>query len=110
VVERFNYLVVATQFRAQQDGVAVDDVVVADNSTETLVAFLQAIQAYGRPLDIQAIAARDVYTIGPVNIGLVALDNDQVLFWTNNLAPLWDDLNPPSLEESSDTGQNRSNP
>ena len=80
------------------------------NSTETLVAFLQAIQAYGRPLDIQAIAARDVYTIGPVNIGLVALDNDQVLFWTNNLAPLWDDLNPPSLEESSDTGQNRSNP
>lgn len=87
VVERFNLLVVATQFRAQQDGVAVDDVVVADNSTETLVSFLQAIQSYGRPLDIQSIAARDIYTMGPVNIGLVAVDDNRVLFWTNNLTP-----------------------
>lgn len=86
IVERFNLLMVATQFRAQQDGVAVDDVVVADNSTEALVTFLQAIQSYGRPLDIQAIAARDIYTIGPVNIGLVASEEDRILFWTNNLA------------------------
>ena len=85
IVERFNLLMVATQFRAQQDGVAVDDVVVADNSTEALVTFLQAIQSYGRPLDIQAIAARDIYTIGPVNIGLVASEEDRILFWTNNL-------------------------
>ncbi len=90
VVERFNLLMVATQFRAQQDGVAVDDVVVADNSTDTLVNFLQAIQTYGRPVDIQAVAAREVYTIGPVNIGLVASDNDRILFWTNNLSPIPD--------------------
>jgi uncharacterized protein (DUF3084 family) len=88
VVERFNLLMVATQFRAQQDGVAVDDVVVADNSTETLVNFLQAIRSYGRPLDIQAIAARDIYTMGPVNIGLIATDDDRILFWTNNLTPI----------------------
>ncbi len=99
VVERFNLLVVATQFRAQQDGVAVDDIVVADNSTETLVTFLQAIQSYGQPLDIQAVTARDIYTMGPVNIGLVASDNDQILFWTNNLAPLWDDQNSPDPDE-----------
>jgi uncharacterized protein (DUF3084 family) len=87
VVERFNLLIVATQFRAQQDGVAFDDVVVADNSTETLVTFLQAIQSYGRPLDIQTVAARDIYTMGPVNVGLVAMDDDRILFWTNNLTP-----------------------
>jgi uncharacterized protein (DUF3084 family) len=110
VVERFNYLVVTTQFRAQQDGVAVDEVVVADNSTETLVTFLQAIRTYGRPLDIQAIAARDVYTIGPVNIGLVAVDtNNRVLFWTNNLAPLWNNPESPTLEDPADTVQNRRN-
>ena len=96
VVERFNLLMVATQFRAQQDGVAVDDVVVADNSTDTLVTFLQAIQSYGRPLDIQAIATRDVYTEGPVHIGLVASDDDRILFWTNNLTPVPEGQNNPA--------------
>jgi uncharacterized protein (DUF3084 family) len=95
LVERLNLLVVTTQFRAQQDGVAVDDVVVADNRTETLVTFLQAIKAYGRPLDIQAVVARDVYTIGPVNIGLIATDDDRVLFWTKNLEPAVEDLSSP---------------
>jgi uncharacterized protein (DUF3084 family) len=110
VVERFNLLVVATQFRAQQDGVAVDDVVVADNSTETLVTFLQAIQSYGRPLDIQAIVARDVYTIGPVNIGLVATDNGQVLFWTNNLEPSTENQVPPATGSRFDAIQDQANP
>ena len=99
VVERFNLLIVATQFRAQQDGVAVDDVIVADNRTETLVNFLQAIQSYGRPLDIQAIAAREIYTLGPVNIGLVASDNDRILFWTNNITPTSESPDSPSSQQ-----------
>ncbi|HEY9735437.1 MAG TPA: DUF3084 domain-containing protein [Trichocoleus sp.] len=88
LVERLNLLVAATQFRARQDGIVGTNVQIADNRTETLLAFLEAIKAYGQPLEIQAIAATPIFTTGPIQVQLLAVRNGTVLFQTGSISPL----------------------
>ncbi|HIK43980.1 MAG TPA: DUF3084 domain-containing protein [Leptolyngbyaceae cyanobacterium M65_K2018_010] len=84
LVERLNLLLVATQFRARQDGVVDDFLQVADNRTETLLRFLSAVKQEGQALDLQAIAASDIFTAGPLQIELMALRNGRILFTTSD--------------------------
>jgi uncharacterized protein (DUF3084 family) len=79
LVERVTLLLASTQFRARQDGLVSDDFQIADNSTETVLAFFDVIKDYGRPVDIQAIAATDIYTVGPLRLELLAVDNGVVI-------------------------------
>lgn len=86
LVERLNLLIAATQFRARQDGIVGDSVQIADNRTDTLLAFLEAVKADGRPMEIQAIAANSIFAIGPIRIELLAVRDGNILFQTSNPA------------------------
>ncbi|MEG5062721.1 DUF3084 domain-containing protein [Microcoleus sp. B3-A4] len=75
-------LIEACQFRARLIGVVGGRVQVADNQIETLAGFIERLQQYEKPLDVQAIAADVTYIAGPLKIDLVALENGVVVFRT----------------------------
>ncbi|HZG41136.1 MAG TPA: DUF3084 domain-containing protein [Nodosilinea sp.] len=82
LVERLNLLLAATQFRARQDGVVSDTLQVADNRPETILNFLETVQQSGQAVDLQAIATTDIFTVGPVQVDLVAVRDGRILFQT----------------------------
>ena len=83
LVERLNLLIASTQVKALQEGVInVDAVQISDGQRATLFRFLQQVQTYGRGLDLMAISAQPIFTIGPIRIELVAIKNNEVLFRT----------------------------
>ncbi|WOD40061.1 DUF3084 domain-containing protein [Nodosilinea sp. E11] len=86
LVERLNLLLAAAQFRARQDGVVSDTLQVADNRPETILSFLETVQQLGQTVDLQAIAATDIFTAGPVQIHLAAVSDGRILFQTNRPA------------------------
>ncbi len=75
-------LIEACQFRARLIGVVGGRVQVADSQIETLADFIDRLQQYEKPLDVQAIAADVTYIAGPLKIDLVALENGAVVFRT----------------------------
>ncbi len=75
-------LIEACQFRARLIGVVGGRVQVADNQIETLAGFIERLQQYDKPLDVQAIATDVTYISGPLKIDLVALENGVVVFRT----------------------------
>ncbi|MEG4302871.1 DUF3084 domain-containing protein [Microcoleus sp. D3_18a_C4] len=80
-------LIEACQFRARLIGVVGGRVQVADNQVETLAGFIERLQQYDKPLDVQAIAADVTYIAGPLKIDLVALENGVVVFRTGQQPP-----------------------
>lgn len=84
LVERLNLLLVSAQFRARQEGLVDDSLEIADNRTETLLQFLSAVRQEGQALDLQAIAAEDLFNAGPLHIHLVASRNGRILFSTDD--------------------------
>ncbi|MEG4852307.1 DUF3084 domain-containing protein [Microcoleus sp. B5-D4] len=75
-------LIEACQFRARLIGVVGGRVQVADSQIETLAGFIERLQQYEKPLDVQAIATDVTYIAGPLKIDLVALENGVVVFRT----------------------------
>ena len=88
--EQLNLLLAATQFRARQDGVVSDTLLVADNRPETVLNFLESVQQSGQAVELQAFAANNILTVGPVHIHLAAVSNGRILFQTNTPNPLLD--------------------
>ncbi|MEG4075735.1 DUF3084 domain-containing protein [Microcoleus sp. Pol14C2] len=86
-------LIEACQFRARLIGVVGGRVQVADNQVETLAGFIERLQQYEKPLDVQAIAADVTYIAGPLKIDLVALENGAVVFRTGQQKQGPGDLN-----------------
>lgn len=82
VRQQLQQLIEACQFRARLIGVVGGRVQVADNRIETLGGFVDRLQQYEKPLDVQAIAADVTYIAGPLKIDLVALENGAVVFRT----------------------------
>ena len=80
-------LIEACQFRARLIGVVGGRVQVADNRVETLAGFIERLQQYEKPLDVQAIAADVTYIAGPLKIDLVARENGVVVFRTGQQPP-----------------------
>ncbi|MEG4326667.1 DUF3084 domain-containing protein [Microcoleus sp. herbarium5] len=80
-------LIEACQFRARLIGVVGGRVQVADSQIETLAGFIERLQQYEKPLDVQAIAADVTYIAGPLKIDLVALENGVVVFRTGQQPP-----------------------
>jgi uncharacterized protein (DUF3084 family) len=95
LVERVTLLLAATQFRARQDGIVSDDFQIADNRTETILEFFEEIKNYGQPVDIQAIAATDIFTVGPLNLNLQAIDNGVVIASTERTISPFDSPSTP---------------
>ena len=82
VREQLQQLIEACQFRARLIGVVSGRVQVADNRIETLAGFVDRLQQYDKPLDVQAIATDVTYSAGPLKIDLVAVQNGVVVFRT----------------------------
>lgn len=82
VREQLQQLIEACQFRARLIGVVSGRVQVADNRIETLAGFVDRLQQYDKPLDVQAIATDVTYIAGPLKIDLVAVQNGVVVFRT----------------------------
>ncbi|MEM8502186.1 MAG: DUF3084 domain-containing protein [Cyanobacteria bacterium P01_D01_bin.1] len=86
LAERYRALQVRAEIQARRDGIIYFNPIVARGLNDPVLNFLRQVQAYGQPLEIQAIASQPTYTIGPVYLGLAAVQNEQVLFTTQNLS------------------------
>jgi uncharacterized protein (DUF3084 family) len=77
IQERLNLLIAASQFRAERKGIVSDNVEV---QALAFVGFLEQVANYPNPLTIQAVALEPIYTLGPLRLRFIALDNDQEVF------------------------------
>ena len=80
-------VIAAAQFRARQAGILPEQIVVADNRSETVVKFFKQVKEYNQPLEIQVAAAENSYTAGIARLELVAVHNGQILFSTQAASP-----------------------
>ncbi len=80
--ERLQALGARVEIQANRDGILNPGPIVARGLSGPVLAFLRQVQLYGRPLQIQAIASQSAYTVGPVYLDLVAVQNGQILFGT----------------------------
>ncbi len=87
VRQQLQQLIEACQFRARLIGVVGGRVQVADNRIETVASFVDRLQQYDKPLEVQAIAADVTYIAGPLKIDLVAIQNGVVVFRTGKQPP-----------------------
>lgn len=77
VRQRLELLISASQFRARNSGI-VEDVQIEG----TFLRFVNQLQQIQQEVEVKAIAAEDIYTVGPLRVKLVALLNGQILFST----------------------------
>ena len=83
LVEVLRTLVTSAQIRASLEGIViVDNPRVAGGFNEPVIEFLNQVQNYGAPLDIEAIAGRQIFTTGPLALELVASRDGQPLIQT----------------------------
>ncbi len=86
IIERFSLLRNTAEFQARRNGIIGYQPIIANGFSDPVLEFLGQVQRYGSPLEIQAIASQPVLTTGPVYLDLVAVQNGQVLFRTQNTA------------------------
>ncbi len=80
--ERVAALTARAELQAARAGVIYPSPLIARRQSNAVGIFRAQIEAYGRPLDIQAIASQPIYTLGPVFLELTAVENGRVLFRT----------------------------
>lgn len=84
VRQRVELLLGASKFSAQGAGLMSDEPIqIGDNRIQTLIQFFDRLQQYDRPVELQAIAAQNTYTSGPLKVQLLAVANGQTIFATN---------------------------
>ncbi len=84
--QRVELLLGASKFRARRAGILGDTIKIGDNRIQTLIRFLEQLRQYNQPVEIKAVAAKDTYTAGPVNVELVAIRNGQIIFDTKSVS------------------------
>lgn len=82
LLDRYNFLISAAQFRARQSGVLAESIEIADGRTETVIDFFSELREETQPLELQAIAKDEIYTAGPLEMELAAVRDGQILFST----------------------------
>lgn len=85
LVEKLNLLIASLQFRARQDGIVGDTLQIAQGRTPALLAFLEEIKQRQQSVDIQAIASEPIYTLGPLQVELLAVAEGRILTRTDEL-------------------------
>lgn len=83
LLDRINLLIAASQFRSRQAGVIADTIQIADGRTETVAAFFETLQQFQESIEIQAVAAGDIFTAGPVRLELKAVQDGQTVLSTD---------------------------
>ncbi|MEM9264366.1 MAG: DUF3084 domain-containing protein [Cyanobacteria bacterium P01_F01_bin.13] len=92
LIEALRTLVTSAQIRASLEGIIiVDNPRVAGGFSKPVIDFLNQVQNYGTPLDIEAVAGKQIFTTGPLALELVASRNGQRLFQTQLSAPSGDE-------------------
>jgi len=91
--QHLQQLLDASGFRARFVGVLDGPIRVGDDSMETLIAFIQRLETYDRTVELQAVASRDTYTIGPLQVDLLARHNGEVVFSTRDANRDLEDIN-----------------
>ncbi len=81
-------LIEASSFRARFVGVVEGNVQISDDRMETLLSFFQQLKEHNQPLEIQAVASEDTYTLGPLRLDLLARQNGEVIFSTREQKPV----------------------
>ncbi len=79
--EKLDTLLFASQFRARRAGIIEDRIQIGDG-LEPYLVFVDKLKQYGQPVEIKAIVAEDIYTLGPLKVHLVAIQNGQIVFGT----------------------------
>jgi len=77
--QRLDQLLSAAQFRARRAGI-LGMIQVGDGRISTIIRFLEQLDKYGQPVDIQAIVQENTYTAGPLKMQLLAIQKGQVVF------------------------------
>ena len=82
--QQLEQLLDASRFRARFVGILdVDGLIqIGDARVETLVDFFEKLQQHDQPVELQAVAAEDTYTIGPLKIDLLARRNGEIVVST----------------------------
>ncbi|MEL7036415.1 MAG: DUF3084 domain-containing protein [Cyanobacteria bacterium J06592_8] len=82
--QQLEQLLDASQFRARFVGILDIDgsIQIGDARVETFVNFLEQLQQHNQPVELQAVASEDTYTIGPLKIDLLARHNGEVVLST----------------------------
>ena len=82
--QQLEQLLDASRFRARFVGVLDVDglILIGDSRVETLVNFFEKLQQHDQSVELQAVAAEDTYTIGPLKIDLLARQNGEIIFST----------------------------
>ncbi|MBW4606322.1 MAG: DUF3084 domain-containing protein [Hassallia sp. WJT32-NPBG1] len=75
--QRLQLLISASQFRARNAGI-VEDIQVQG----PVFRFIAQLRQYDQPVDIKAVAAEDIYTVGPLKVRLLVIQNGQIIFST----------------------------
>ncbi|WRH65833.1 MAG: DUF3084 domain-containing protein [Planktothrix sp. GU0601_MAG3] len=109
--KQMQQLLDASSFRARFVGVVGGTIQIGNDRMDTLINFFQQVQEHSQPLEIQAIAAEDAYTIGPLRLDLLALRNGQVIFSTRQQEQLNDSnkLENPSTQNNIGHPNSKSN-
>jgi uncharacterized protein (DUF3084 family) len=79
--QQLDLLLSSSQFRARRGGILGDALEIGPNGdASNLIDFADKIKTHGQPIDIKAVALRDIYTAGPLRIKLQALNKGVVMF------------------------------
>ena len=83
--KRLDLLLSVMQFRSRRAGI-VGNIQVEEGNIKTLINFLERLSKEGKNVnEIKAIASTDTYTVGPLKVRLVALQDREVVFSTKEL-------------------------
>ncbi len=77
IQQRINLLLAASSFRARRSGLLTDSVQIGQ--VQDLLAFIQQLKEYKQMVELRSVAAKDIFTAGPLEVALVAADNGKVL-------------------------------
>ena len=82
LVERFTLLRATAEFQARRNGIIRYRPIIAGGLSDPVLDFLNQVQNFNAPLDIQAVVSQPVLTTGPVYLDLVAISDNEVIFRT----------------------------
>lgn len=79
IIEKIYWLVEAARFQAQREGILAERINIGDGRPETLARFLEELMARTGEVEVQAIAQELTYTVGPLQLHLVAVRDGEVV-------------------------------
>lgn len=77
--QRLDQLLSAAQFRARRAGV-LGIIQVGDGRISTIIRFIEQLDKYDQPIDIQVVVQENTFTAGPLKMQLLAIQKGQVVF------------------------------